>query len=163
MAGIVGGTSFGVAKKTQILGVKVLGDDGSGSTSTFISSMDFVAQDYKSRKCPKGAMVSISLAGKKSDAINAGAAALVKVGLFVAAVAGSEAGDAGDSSPGSEPTVCTAGATDKADNIAEFSSFGSLVDVFAPGVDIESTWINGGKVSHVMVSFCAVFCEAWQH
>lgn len=51
--------------------------------------------------------------------------------------------DASLFSPASEPSVCTVGATDASDARAQFSNYGPLVDVFAPGVDIVSTWNNG--------------------
>ena len=36
----------------------------------------------------------------------------------------------------------TVGASDHYDNRATFSNYGSCLDVFAPGVDILSTWIG---------------------
>ncbi|KAL7759491.1 hypothetical protein ACKLNR_009581 [Fusarium oxysporum f. sp. zingiberi] len=43
-----------------------------------------------------------------------------------------------------EPMACTVGATAQNDTRASFSNYGVSVDVFAPGVDIKSTWIKGG-------------------
>ena len=57
--------------------------------------------------------------------------------------AGNENENAADSSPASVPSAITVGATDRNDRRASFSNFGDLVDVFAPGVDITSSWIGG--------------------
>lgn len=50
--------------------------------------------------------------------------------------------------------MCTVGATAADDARAPFSNFGDLVDVFAPGVDIVSTWNNGstGTISGTSMS-----------
>lgn len=52
--------------------------------------------------------------------------------------AGNENDDAGNWSPARTPGAITVGATDIADNRAWFSNYGSIVDVFAPGVDVIS-------------------------
>lgn len=109
--------------------------------------MDFVAKDAAGQSCPKGVVVNMSLGGSSSRAVNEAAASIVDAGLFLAVAAGNEATDASSSSPASEETACTVGATTKDDELAEYSNFGSLVDILAPGTDIESTWIGGATVS----------------
>lgn len=144
VAGTIGSLTYGVAKKTSLFAVKVLDAQGSGTTSGIVAGLEFVADDAASRDCPKGSVANMSLGGSFSQALNDAAAALVDAGLFLAVAAGNEAANAQGSSPASEPSVCTVGATDAEDNIADFSNFGKVVDVFAPGVDIIST-IPGGK------------------
>lgn len=61
----------------------------------------------------------------------------------MAVAAGNEAQNAANVSPASETSACTVGATDINDNMASFSNYGSVLDVFAPGVNIISTWLNG--------------------
>jgi cerevisin len=65
----------------------------------------------------------------------------------VAIAAGNEVRDARDFSPASEPSVCTVGATDIDDRFAPFSSYGSAIDILAPGVDILSTWQEYGVIN----------------
>jgi len=43
VAATIGGTKYGVAKKATIIGVKVLGDDGSGSNSGVIAGLQWAA------------------------------------------------------------------------------------------------------------------------
>ncbi|KAM3558151.1 hypothetical protein ARSEF4850_004740 [Beauveria asiatica] len=142
-AGTIGSKTFGVAKKTRIFGVKVLEDSGSGSLSGVIAGMDFVAQDRKSRNCPKGVIASMSLGGGYSAAVNDAAKRLQASDVFVAVAAGNDNRDAANTSPASEPSVCTVGATDSSDRRSSFSNYGRVLDIFAPGTGILSTWIGG--------------------
>ncbi|KAI8960207.1 subtilisin-like protein [Daldinia sp. FL1419] len=143
VAGTIGSKTYGVAKKTSLFAVKVLDASGSGTNSGVIAGMDFVAKDAAGQTCPKGVVVNMSLGGSSSSAVNEAAASIVGAGLFLAVAAGNEATDASSSSPASEKSACTVGATTKDDELAEYSNFGSLVDILAPGTDIESTWIGG--------------------
>ncbi|CAI6090151.1 unnamed protein product [Clonostachys chloroleuca] len=143
-AGTIGSKTYGVAKKTQLFAVKVLGNDGSGTNSGVLAGMEWVVKNANKSKCPKGIVASMSLGGGFSQAMNDAAAAIVDAGIFLAVAAGNDAANAAQTSPASEPKVCTVGASDVNDRIAEFSNFGKVVDVFAPGVGILST-IPGGR------------------
>lgn len=147
MAGIVGSTTHGVAKKTTLLGIKVLNDGGSGTISGIIAGMNHVNTDSATRSCPRGVFVNLSLSGTFSTAMNSAAASLVNSGKFVAAAAGNNAAPASNYSPGGEPTVCTAGSSDINDVVASSSNFGPAIDIFAPGRLIVSTWLGGTTVS----------------
>lgn len=50
--------------------------------------------------------------------------------------------DAADTSPASAANALTIGAIDKNWNIADYSNYGAVVDLFAPGTDVLSTWIG---------------------
>ena len=97
-------------------------------------------------------MANLSLGGSRlldlGSTTNDAAAAAVEAGGFLAVAAGNDGLPAFLSTPASEPTVCTVGATERDDSKASFSNFGSLVDVFAPGVNITSTW-NDGKTNTI--------------
>ncbi|KAI4618251.1 uncharacterized protein J4E87_007919 [Alternaria ethzedia] len=146
-AGTIGSKTYGVAKQTKLYAVKVLDASGSGSNSGVIAGINFVANDAKTRSCPNGAVANMSLGGSRSTAVNAAAANAVSAGVFMAVAAGNDGADARNSSPASEPTVYTVGATDSSDRLASFSNYGSVVDILAPGVSILSTWNNGGTNS----------------
>ena len=111
-----------------------------------IAGINFVADDAVNRtasgQCPKGVVANLSLGGGRSTAVNAAAAAEVEKGVFLSVAAGNSNDDAYWYSPASEETVCTVGATDVEDHRAWFSNYGTVVDVFAPGVDILSSWIG---------------------
>jgi subtilisin family serine protease len=121
----------------------VLDNSGSGTLANVIAGIDFVASDAQTRNCPNGSVANMSLGGGVSTAINQAAAALVSSGVFLAVAAGNSNANANTSSPASEPTVFTVGATTSADARASFSNYGALVDIFAPGQDVLSTWPGG--------------------
>ncbi|KAI0428554.1 proteinase T-like protein [Xylaria sp. FL1042] len=144
VAGTVGSKTYGVAKQTQLYAVKVLNAAGSGTTSGVVAGMNYVTSDVATRSCPSGAVANMSLGGASSTAINSAARAMISAGVFLAVAAGNSNTDASTTSPAGEPQVCTVGATTSADARASFSNYGSVVDVFAPGQDVLSTWNNGG-------------------
>ena len=147
VAGTIGSKTYGVAKKTKLFAVKVLDANGSGTTSGVIGGMDFTVENAAQQDCPKGVVVNMSLGGGFAQTINDAAAGIVDAGLFLAVAAGNEGVDAEGSSPASEPSACTVGATEEDDTLASYSNYGSVVDILAPGSEIESTWIGGGSVS----------------
>jgi len=92
-------------------------------------------------------VVSASLGGPRQDVTNQAVAQLVEAGVTVVVAAGNDDHDAMYSSPASEESAFTIGAVDKDGNAAGFSNYGSLVDLWAPGVDIISAKVGGGYVS----------------
>ncbi|KAI0416962.1 peptidase S8/S53 domain-containing protein [Xylaria grammica] len=144
VAGTVGSKTYGVAKATKLYAVKVLDSSGSGSTSGVVAGMNYVTSDVATRSCPNGAVANMSLGGSSSTSINSAARAMIAAGVFLAVAAGNSNTDASTTSPAGEPQVCTVGASTSADARASFSNYGSVVDVFAPGQDVLSTWNSGG-------------------
>ncbi|OTB06536.1 hypothetical protein M426DRAFT_55170, partial [Hypoxylon sp. CI-4A] len=145
VAGTTGSKTYGVAKKTNLIAVKVLGANGAGAISQVIAGLQWAVDDATSKERIGKAVANISLGAIKllASSVNTASAAAVQAGLFLAVAAGNGNLDAGQFSPASEPTVCTVGATEANDTRAGFSNYGSFIDVFAPGVDIVSTWNNG--------------------
>ncbi|KLO85826.1 Uncharacterized protein LW93_14447 [Fusarium fujikuroi] len=144
IAGTFGSKTYGVAKKTQLFAVKVLNEYTAGQSSGILAGMDFIVEDAATRKCSKGIVVNMSFSVAPSPAINAAARYIVKSGYFLAVAAGNDDTDASQVSPSNEPMACTVGATAENDTRASFSNYGVLVDIFAPGIVIKSTWIRGG-------------------
>ncbi|KAK0714235.1 peptidase S8/S53 domain-containing protein [Apiosordaria backusii] len=142
VAGTIGGWKFGVAKKAQLVAVKVLGADGSGSNSGVIAGMDFVARDATSRGLRGKAVMNMSLGGSFSQAVNTAINRIEAAGVVPIVAAGNENQDTARTSPGSAEAAITVGAIDQTnDRRASFSNFGPLVDIFAPGVRVESVGI----------------------
>ncbi|KAG0222558.1 alkaline serine protease [Mortierella sp. GBAus27b] len=147
VSGTIGGTRFGVAKRVSLVGVKVLNAQGSGAFSGIVSGMDWVAQRARGTK----AVVNMSLGGGKSQAVDQAVLNLYNAGVAVIVAAGNDANaDACNGSPsGAQGGYCV-GATNNADNIASFSSWGQCLDIFAPGVDITSAWIGSSSATNTI-------------
>lgn len=94
--------------------------------------MDWVAGAAKISGRPS--VASLSLGGDTVDSVNAAAANLVSSGVITVASAGNDNEDAGYYSPASVPTVITVSASTIADAKASFSNWGSVVDIWAPGM-----------------------------
>ncbi|KAA5829117.1 S8 family peptidase [Saccharopolyspora hirsuta] len=139
VAGTIGSNTYGVAKGVKLVGVKVLGDDGSGTTEQVVSGIEWVAENANGPS-----VANMSLGGPKDPALDEAATNLVNKGVFLAVAAGNESQDAENVSPASAEGVFTTAASDNQDGSAEFTNFGATVEGYAPGVDIVSTVPGGG-------------------
>lgn len=136
-AGSAAGSVFGIAKGASIKAVKVMADDGSGSTSDIISGINLSVQTALSNAA-RPAVISMSLGGPQNRAIDDTVRNAIQLGVPFIVAAGNETQDADNVSPARLQEVITVGATDINDQVAFFSNFGTAVDVFAPGQDILS-------------------------
>ncbi|KAK3326693.1 peptidase S8/S53 domain-containing protein [Apodospora peruviana] len=150
VAGTIGGSTYGVAKKTKLYAVKVLDSSGSGTTSGVVAGMNFVATDAKTRSCPNGTVANMSLGGGSSTSINTAARAIVSSGVFLAVAAGNDNANAANYSPASEAQACTVGATTSTDAKASYSNYGPIVDIWAPGSSILSSWIGSTTATNTI-------------
>lgn len=151
-AGTIGSKDYGVAKKANIVAVKVLRSNGSGSMSDVVKGVEFAAKSHqdavkKGKKGFKGSTANMSLGGGKSTALDLTVNAAVKAGLHFAVAAGNENQDAANTSPASAELAITVGASTIADARAYFSNYGSTVDIFAPGLNIVSTYIGSDSAT----------------
>jgi len=141
-AGTVGGKQFGVAKAVTLHAVKVLGDNGSGSTFGITNSMDWVGKN-----AIRPAIASMSLGGGYSQALNDALDSIVEQGIVVVTASGNENTDACRKSPGSAPLSINVGATDPSDDRSSFSNYGSCLNIWAPGRDVLSAVATGDTES----------------
>ncbi|KAI5803340.1 secreted serine protease [Peziza echinospora] len=149
VSGTIGGSTYGVAKKANLIAVKVLGDDGSGSTSKLLSGIEWALADSQSHgNSPLKSVVNMSLGGSYSSAINRAVEAATRNGLTFVVAAGNDGVDASGYSPASSPHAITVGATKLGDARASYSNYGNFVDVFAPGDKILSTYKGGPRAVH---------------
>jgi cerevisin len=153
-AGTAGGAKFGVAQGANIIAVKVLGDDGSGSSSDTIRGMDWVITQHEKRKTQPGFVGSImsmswGLQGTANsvDEVIAGAS---EAGIHVSVAAGNDGQDACGSTPahlgGANSNVVTVGSVNINNKVSTFSNIGKCVDIFAPGEQILSAWSTGDTI-----------------
>lgn len=137
IAGIIGGTQHGVAKRIQIHPVRVLNDQGSGTTANVIAGVNWVARNAR-----KPAVVNMSLGGSANQALDDAVRAAIAAGVTFVVPSGSSASDAGNFSPARVREAITTSATRIDDCVFPPSNFGPLIDLYAPGANIKSIWIT---------------------
>lgn len=154
VAGIIGGKDYGVCVDANLIAVKVLDCQGSGSLSGVIKGIEWVFNQHKmttrmSSKVVKS-IINMSLGGGYSYAINRAVEACLEKdqNFYIVVAAGNENSDSCSTSPASAPSVLTVMASDARDNRAYFSNFGKCSDIYAPGVDILSSIPNGGTARY---------------
>ncbi|KCV73120.1 hypothetical protein H696_00664 [Fonticula alba] len=148
-AGTIGGTTWGVAKKANLIGVKVLGALGSGSLSNVAAGVSWSAQQHAA-SAHKRSVASMSLGGGASLVIDDAVEAATKQGLAVIVASGNSNADACNYSPARSPFAFTVNASDRSDWRASFSNYGSCTDIFAPGVSITSAWIGSSTATNTI-------------
>ncbi len=134
----------GVAPDAWLYGVKVLDNRGRGKESDFIAGLQWAVDGPDGfHGTPDDAeIVSISLR-MSGESVRDACDAAYAAGLLLVSSAGNNWGG-GVTPPANHPTVVAVSAVDEYDNIAEFSSDGPDVELAAPGVDVYSTYKNGG-------------------
>jgi subtilisin family serine protease len=145
VSGTAVGTTYGVAKLATVHSVRVLGCNGSGSTSGVIAGVNWLTSHHESP-----AVANMSLGGGASDALDLAVTNAVNSGITFAVAAGNDNADACASSPARAPLAITVGATTKTDARASYSNFGTCVDVFAPGDGITSAWKGSSTATNTI-------------
>ncbi|MEU4625494.1 S8 family peptidase [Actinoplanes sp. NPDC023801] len=133
VAGTIGGSAYGVAKKVKLVAVRVLDCAGEGWVSDIIDGIDWVTGN-----AVHPAVANMSLGGGYSPALDAAVRDSIASGITYVVAGGNENSNVSLSSPADVPAAVTVAATDSRDRRASFSNYGKGVDLFAPGVDITS-------------------------
>ncbi|MFB8102954.1 MULTISPECIES: S8 family peptidase [Streptomyces] len=135
VAGTIAGAEHGVAKKAKIVAVRVLDDNGSGTTEQVVAGIDWVAANASGPS-----VANMSLGGGADPALDAAVQKAIAAGVTFGVAAGNESSDAGQVSPARVPEAITVASSTEDDKQSSFSNYGSIVDIYAPGSDITSTW-----------------------
>ncbi|EIW71266.1 cerevisin [Tremella mesenterica] len=162
-AGTIASKKYGVAKAAKLVAVKVLGSNGSGSMSDVLAGVVWAANQASEaavnaikelvatgKTKHKGSVANMSLGGGKSQSLDDAVNAAVEAGLHFAVAAGNDNRDACNYSPASAELAVTVGASTLGDQRAYFSNHGKCVDIFAPGLNILSTWNGGNETSNTI-------------
>ncbi|CDH60383.1 serine protease [Lichtheimia corymbifera JMRC:FSU:9682] len=158
-AGTIAGKKYGVAKKASPVAVKVLRSNGSGTMADVVRGVDWATEQHtkdsiqakKTGKTYKGSVANMSLGGGKSPSLDLAVNGAVDAGMVFAVAAGNDNRDACDYSPAAAENAITVGASTLYDTRAYFSNYGKCVDVFAPGLNIQSVW-KGSKYATNTIS-----------
>ena len=135
VAGTVGGSTVGVAKSVRLFAVRVLNCSGSGTNSGVIAGINWVTSN---RILP--AVADMSLGGGASTALDSAVRNSIASGVTYAVAAGNSNTNASTSSPARVAEAITVGSSTINDARSSFSNFGSVVDIFAPGSSIVSSY-----------------------
>ena len=145
----------GVAPGAPLVGVKVLGCNGSGSESAIIDGIDWVTANAN-----KPAVANMSISGPASPSLDAAVRNSAAKGILYSVAAGNNSGPACKHSParaGRRKTrdgtwkknngIVTTAATNDNNEETRRSNYGSCVDLWAPGASIRSTKMGGGTAT----------------
>nr|BCY23782.1 uncertain protease [Schizochytrium aggregatum ATCC 28209] len=151
-AGTATGGSYGIARKAQVVGVKVLSASGSGTNQGVLDGINWAVNDAS-----RPSVISMSLGGGRSTAIDNAVKAAANAGHIVTVAAGNDNADSCNYSPaaagGNGPNggVVTVASTTQSDARSSFSNYGSgCTDIFAPGSSITSVWIGSSSDSNTI-------------
>ncbi|MER6448100.1 S8 family peptidase [Streptomyces venezuelae] len=145
VAGTVAGGAYGVAKKAKIVGVRVLDNNGSGTTAQVVAGIDWVT-----RNAVKPAVANMSLGGGADSALDTAVRNSIASGITYGVAAGNESTNASTKSPARVAEAITVGATTNTDAKASYSNYGNVLDIFAPGSSITSSWGTGDTATNTI-------------
>ena len=161
----------GMATNAQLIPVKVLDSTGFGTDAQVICGLDYIAGLAQSQPGPYVVNMSLGDSNRPdettcgSSALHQAVCTLTNEGVTVVAAAGNDGSDAAGFVPAAyDEAIAVSAFTDFDgqrssagcqsdfsdygyqcdDTLADFSNYGSVVDVTAPGVHVLSDWIDGG-------------------
>ncbi|MFI0999836.1 S8 family peptidase [Streptomyces galbus] len=131
----VAGSTYGVAKRAKIVAVRVLGNDGSGTTAGVIAGVDWITSHHAA-----DSVANVSLGGSASTSLDTAVNNSIASGVTYSVAAGNSGANAANYSPARVAAALTVGATTSTDARASYSNYGPTVDLFAPGSTITAGW-----------------------
>lgn len=138
------GKISGVAPNCEIVGVKVIEQNGETGAFKILDGMQWLYDNFRRYGIKVVCMSFGADPVPSSDPLKIGAEMLVKAGLTVVCAVGNS-GESALKSPAISSEVISVGACDDNFNIAEFSSFGTYKGVMRPDVYARGVDINGLK------------------
>ncbi|WP_144781989.1 S8 family serine peptidase [Microbacterium sp. BH-3-3-3] len=142
VAGTVGSTTYGVAKQTKLIPVRVEDCDGKGTTTDIWYALNWITDNYK---WADRMVINMSIGSAKANNVNSMISFANSRGFVVVGAAGNEQQDACNTTPASAArTITVASYDNRLQWSSQFSNYGPCVDILAPGQDIRSLWYQGG-------------------
>jgi PKD repeat protein len=173
VAGILGACdndigSLGTAPCATIWSIKIIGANGSGSGGALLAGVDLVTANADEIEV---ANMSFTLSGPLA-AFETAVGNAIDAGVVMVAAAGNDSMDAANVPPANIPGVITVSAitdyngapgggamptcrTAPDDTFADYSNYGEVVDIAAPGSCIYSTYLDNGYTTFSGTSMAA--------
>ncbi|KAH9876450.1 hypothetical protein J1614_003581 [Plenodomus biglobosus] len=152
VAGTVGSRTYGVAKRTNLIAVKVFEDRG-GSASVVIAGFQWAVRDIVDKRRTNSAVINMSLGGAGSAAWDAAITAAYNQGVLSVVAAGNENTLASSRSPARSPEALTVGNLQSNDFRypgPTGSNYGPAVDIWAAGTGVISTAFNSNTATSTL-------------
>lgn len=143
-ASTAAGTTWGVAKNANVIGVKVLSDFGSGSTAGVVDGVNWSNGQSSSRTKVGNMSLGGGASSAMDNAVNAG------TDIVHVVASGNSNANACNFSPARASGAYTVNAMQQGDSRSSFSNFGSCTDIFAPGTSITAAWINNDSSTNTI-------------
>ncbi|MET9134721.1 S8 family peptidase [Streptomyces antibioticus] len=145
VATTIAGSTYGVAKKAKIVAVRVLDNNGSGTTAGVIAGIDWVTRNHSGPS-----VANLSLGGGASSTLDTAVRNSIASGVTYAVAAGNSSANASSYSPARVTEAITVGATTRTDARASYSNYGSVLDIFAPGSSITAGWYTSDTATNTI-------------
>ena len=155
VAGTAVGTGVGMAEAATVHAVRVLNAEGSGSTASVIGGIAWSVQHAADNGWVGRSVINMSLGGQSQDALDQAVCDAVAAGMAVVVAAGNSSQPACLSSPARASWAITVAASDRTDSAASFTNNGGCVDIWGPGVEVESFAPGGGRATYSGTSMAA--------
>ncbi|XP_071487445.1 aqualysin-1-like [Diadema antillarum] len=132
-AGTAAGAIHGIARDAQIVSVRIFDCDGIGTAADVVAAIDHTTANAV---LPAVFSMSFGVVARKS--VDEAVDRAVDRGIVAVAAAGNSDGNACVYSPSRSEKAISVAASDSSDTRAYFSSYGECVEIFAPGINVES-------------------------
>ncbi len=159
VAGIVGSSTYGVAKQVQLRAVRVIDCDPNtrDSTDTWMAGIDSIVGNHATPAVANMSLAVVDPAtGRQTTdaAVDAKVPDLIAAGVPVVIAAGNDNVDACNTSPARVALAITVGASNSSDarwvdSGVSGSDFGVCLDLFAPGQSVTSAWWTSNTATMV--------------
>ena len=152
----------GVAPSVRIHSLKVLNARGQTDITTLLAAVDYVTRakkDNPDRPIVVNMSFGVDIGTKDYNILDEAIEASIKEGVIFVAAAGNDGKDAETYSPAHVKDVITVGSYNQNRTFSNFSNYGKVVDILAPGEDIIS-------LSHVIAdtrSFQSILNSGTSH
>ncbi|PPR04615.1 hypothetical protein CVT24_011743 [Panaeolus cyanescens] len=172
VAGIIGSKRFGVAEAPHIISVKVSNSRSELREADIVEGLAWTwnhiqyqrTEASKNKQPLRPAVINLSFSQElPPNYLEDCLEELADDGIHIVVTAGNKNKDAHGTSPARSPHVITVGAMNILDKRSSFSNYGDVVDIYAPGTGIVSTWSKDAPGPPEAVKFLDGTSQAAPH